>query len=129
DFVLELDAESGRRSELLAKSEQGNGVVRARFETGVLKGLATRLQKETAGLPNSYETNAALSSITAFLVREALTSTLIESELRKMISSETLARLPGLVQKLKLDEILSPLNTLFTEENGGASGTAQSSQT
>jgi hypothetical protein len=128
DFVFKLDAKSGRPIELLAKVGQDEGVVRARFEAGTLKGLAARLQRETASFPNSYDTNGALGSITAFALSEALASTLIESQLRKLVSSETLARLPALIQKLKLGEILSPLNALFKGASEGASGAGQSSQ-
>ncbi len=84
--------------------------------------VITWIEADTAGLPDAYDTNAPLSSAVAFLVEEAVQSRLLKSLLHARKVSEGSSRLPAMLRRLNLTNILSPLNQLLPPTLADARG-------
>ena len=82
-----------------------------RFNSASSRGLSNApsgaSKRAPPSLPDVCDTNAPLSSAVAFLAEELLSSKYLESFLRTNLSSETAARLPGLLRQFRLGEILA----------------------
>jgi ankyrin repeat protein len=117
-MLFKVNGTTGRIIELRKASDEGNGTVQLRCEPGAFEHAVRRIEAETASLPDATATNALLSSAVAFLAEELLSSRYMESFLRTNLSSETAARLPGMLRQFRLAEILEPLNRLLGKASG-----------
>jgi hypothetical protein len=117
-FVLKIEAATGRPLEFIAKGETGKGDIQAHFQPGAFARVTKAIQENAREVPNAYDTNAPLSSLAAFLVPEVLSFEFVKSALKGKVSTETLSRLPALIKKLDLQEILSPLAQFWARQSG-----------
>jgi len=112
-LLVKLDTVTGRLLEFRTTGDNSEGTVQIRFETGAFDHAWQRLETSASSLPDLCDTNAPLSSAAAFLVEEVISSKYLQPLLRSSLSTETAARLPGLLRQLKLGDILEPLNQLL----------------
>jgi len=119
-FLLKLNTQTGRLIELQARGDDWRFDLH--FERGALERALKRIEADTAGLPDAYDTNAPLSSAVAFLVEEAVQSRLLKSLLHARKVSEGSSRLPAMLRRLNLTNILSPLNQLLPPTLADARG-------
>ena len=117
---IQVNARTGQLLEFTMQAVGSNDFrIAMSFERGAFDRATQRIERETAQHPNAYNTNAPLSSAVAFAMAELAQSKALAS-LFTNVPVEKLARLSGVLQKLKPEDILSPLNQLASGDIAAA---------
>ena len=107
-----FDARTGRIVEIRTTSDEGKGMLQARFEPGAFERAVQRIEAGTANLRDASNTNAPLSSAAAFLAEEVLASRYLAAFLPTNTSSKIGASLAAALRQFRLGGVLAPLDQL-----------------
>ena len=120
--LLKLDARTGRIIEFRSDNEIGDATAQLHFEPGAIGRAADHISTVAAGLPDSADANAPLSSTLAFLAEEAWSSKYLKGLPHGGLFSESTARLPALPRQFRLADIFAPLDRLVAEVRHSRTG-------
>lgn len=121
DFRLTVDARTGRLMEVrwLEETAANNTEVRAYFEPGGFDRLAAEIESTTREHTNIYRSDAAPSSLAAFIIRQGTRFKPLRDWLFSDAPAEARARIPDLAAKLPLEDILMPVARVFAADATG----------
>jgi TPR repeat protein len=119
-YVLwKSDARSGRVLEVAVREGDKN-LARVRFELKAFQREVAALERGGASLEDAYLTNAPLSSSLAFVLKALTSSKLFERLASTNLPSQAWTYLPALFQRINVQDVLSPIDQILTEQNAPA---------